>query len=166
MAAGAGAPKPTPPGLQVSTSKLIQSFNQCAANFADKHSAASLLHLNNVPVLGTVLGSSSAAASHLLFGTHPSEYVPAGANLVAGAKAGTILTGAATTIGKIPVNQGFQSIFTTVAPTQIEETAAGSAIVSGARQAASYLDSFVQPLVLWDELTYGYGEAACAAESF
>lgn len=76
------------------------------------------------------------------------------------------MSGAAAGVGKISVNQGFQSIFTTIPPTQLGETAVGNSVVTGAESLASFLDYLVRPLVAWDEATYGYGEVACTAQAF
>ncbi|MGH9404520.1 MAG: RHS repeat-associated core domain-containing protein [Terriglobia bacterium] len=157
------APKPTPPGLQVSTIKLIRSFNQCAANFADKYSIASLLHANKSAVANALLGSTSAAASHMLFGAHPREYVPAGASLAAGVKAGVALRAGATQAGAIPIDQGFQSIFTTIAPTTLGQTAAGKFLTGAAAQTGELLDAILPFQVAYDEALYGAGEAGCTA---
>ena len=154
-----------PAGITVPLWPIVKQFNKCAANVADKYSAASLLHVNNVPGLGAVLGSSTAAASNLLFGTHPSEYVPAGANLAAAVKAGTILVKGAGELGNIPINQGFQSIFTTIAPTNFGQTAVGQFLIDAAGRAATLLDKALPLQIGYDEALYGAGEAACTAQA-
>jgi hypothetical protein len=37
--------------------------------------------------------------------------------------------------------------------------------VKGAEKAGELLDWAAKPLLLWDELTYGYGEAACTVQA-
>jgi hypothetical protein len=176
---GAPAPKAAPSGPLPSYWQVARNFNNCAANFADKHSVASLLNLNTNPVANVFLGSATAAASNLVFQTNPKAYVPAGASLAAGARAGAAIKAGAVAVGALPTGG---TIYTysgaTVAtpygpalemtPTgaTVADTAVGSSLVSGAEQAASFLNRWVAPLVLWDEAMYGAGEAVCAASAF
>ena len=166
VGAGGGGSSAPVGGPVPSYGQVLKSFNNCAANFADKHSVASMLHLNNVPIVGRVLGSSTAAISNMVFRTNPEKYVPAGASLATGVKAGAIVSGAATNAGNISIDQGFQSIFTTVPPTKFAKTIEGSSIVKGAEAAASALEKVAVPLALWDEAMYGIGEGACTTQAF
>ncbi|MGH9404647.1 MAG: hypothetical protein ACRD3D_02290, partial [Terriglobia bacterium] len=154
-------PKPAPPGLQVSTSKLIVDVNRCAAQKADSVSAASLLGVQNNKILNTLFGSSTASMSRLAFGTNPSAYVPEGAGLVAGAKAGTALTATVQTAGRIEVSQGFQSVFTTVAPTSFGQTAVGQFVIHNTSAAANLLDIFGKGLFVYDAAAYVGSLIAC-----
>ena len=163
---GASAPPPSVSGPVPSYWQVLKSFNNCAANFADKHSVASMLHLDKFPIVGTVLGSSTAAFSDMIFRTDPKEYVPAGANLAAGAKAGAIAVGATKGAGAIPIDQGFQSVFTTISPTKFADTIEGGSLIRGAEVTASYLDKVLVPLAFWDEAMYGIGEGVCTAQAF
>jgi RHS repeat-associated protein len=167
---GTGSGGGAPAGPLPSYGQVLRSFNNCAANFADKHSVASsvsrFLHIPNNPVLDAALGSTTAAASSLIFQSDPKGYVPAGASLASGAKAGTVLKLGATAAGKVELTPGFQSIFTSVAPTTLYETALGRTALSGVKGAAGLLEVAAPALILYDELMYGVGEGVCTAQAF
>ncbi len=168
---GGGAPPPAPPsGPLPSYWQVAKNFNNCAANFADKYSAASLaskfFHVQDNFVLNAALGSTTAAVSNLFFQSNPSVYVPAGASLAAGARVGTGLKVGATVVGGLEVNPGYQSIFSTIRPTTLAETAAGSTALNGVKGLAGLLDLAAPAFIGYDELLYGIGEGVCAAPAF
>jgi hypothetical protein len=190
VSGGGGAPAPTPApkpapsgGPEPSYGQVLQSFNGCAANFADAHGEAALasgfFNIQNNFILNTAFGRTTAAASNLFFQSNPNLYVPAGGSLAAGAQAGTAIKLGSLGVGALPTGGTIYTYAGETVATQyglalemgptsttVADTAAGGALLSGANGLAGLLDLAAPALVGWDELMYGIGEAACAAPAF
>ena len=161
-----GTQPATEPPSKPPLGRVIRDFNRCAANIADKYSVASLLHLQDNKVANFFLGSQSAAVSRLFFEPAAQVYVPEGGSLAAGAVVGPALTWGVNKASGAVVNQGFQSLFTTVAPTTLGQTAVGRVALNGVKGFAEALDLATKPLLAYDELLYGIGEGVCTAQGF
>lgn len=162
-----------------SYSQVLKSFNRCAANFADKYSVASLLHLNNSFIGNALLGSTTAAVSNLFLQSDPKVYVPAGTNLGAGANAGAAVKIGAIAAGKLPVGGTMYAYTGATVATQygpalemapvgktLADTALGSSSLGGVKALGGLLDIALPAQILYDEALYGVGEAACTAQAF
>lgn len=150
-----------PPATKPPLGPIIAKVNRCAANVANSFSITSLTGLDKNLVTNAVFSNNVASASNLIFGPAPTDYVPAGASLVTSTKSGSALVTAAQVEGRLEVNQGFQSIFTTVAPTTLGETAAGKAVVSGTEAAGQALNFLFVPQYLYDAAVYFGSLVAC-----
>ena len=159
--------------------QVLKSFNNCAANFADKHSIASLLHVNNSLVGNTLFGSTTAAVSNLFFKSDPNAYIPAGASLAAGAKAGTAFKVGAIAAGKLPTGGKIytytgKTVATPYGPAlemgrtgeKLADTAVGKTALSGVKGVADMLEFAAPAFIAYDELMYGVGEGVCTAQAF
>ncbi len=136
--------------------------NRCAADLANTASLAALTKTQNVPVVGTLFSNNVSSVSKLVFG--PNRL--GGAQSVAlNASAGDALQGSANIAAKIEVNPGFQSLFTTIAPTTLGRTAVGSVAVNLVKGAASFLNGVVAPVqVLYDAGVYVGALVVCAKQ--
>lgn len=166
-----------------SYTQVLKSFNKCAADFADKYSAASLaskfFHIQNNPILNAALGSTTAAVSNLFFQSDPKIYVPAGGSLAAGAKAGAVVKIGTLAASKIPVGGTIYAYTGTTVATRygpalemspvgktLADTAVGGSALGGVKALGGLLDIALPAQVLYDEALYGIGEGVCTAQAF
>ena len=155
------APPPPPPATQVSTIRLIIDVNRCASNVANSFSVAALTGLNKNPLTKAILSNNVASLSNLIFSQSPKDYVPAGGSLVASRYAGTAVVKAGQVAAGIEVNQGFQSIFTTIAATTLGETAAGGLAVAGVQTIGKTLNFAAPAQFFYDGAVYFGALVAC-----
>jgi RHS repeat-associated protein len=135
--------------------------NRCAADLANTASVAALTGTQNVPIIGTVLSNTVSSLSQLAFGPSRLGGVQAGATT---ASAGTVLQKSAALAGRIEVNPGFQSVFTTVAPTTLSQTAVGSVGVNLLQGTGAFLSAVFRPQLLYDAGVYVGALIVCAQQ--
>ena len=160
---GGGSPPPAKPPTPKAPplGPIIANVNRCAANVANSFSVASLTGLDNNPLTSAIFSNNVASASNLIFGQSPKNYVPAGGSLVASRYAGTALVAGAQAAAGVEVNQGFQSIFTTVAPTTLGQGAVGGLAVGIAKTAGNILNVFSVGQFGYDAAVYFGSLVAC-----
>ena len=139
----------------------IGNINRCAAGLANSISIAGLKNMHGTIAQG-LLGNTVSSASQLIFG--PNHAAAAGQLVVSAAtNAGGAVTRA---VANIPVDSGFQSLFTTIAPTSFGETALGAPLIQTAGSFFSFFSSLpVQGgKLFYDAGTYSGGLAVCAEQ--
>ena len=163
--AGSGTPPPPaspPPPKPPPLGPIIANVNRCAANVANSFSVASLTGLDKNPLTGAIFSNNVASVSNLIFSQSPSDYVPAGTSLVTSTKAGATLLQAGKSAGSVEVNAGFQSIFTTVAPTTLGQTTVGNVAVQSLGAVGEFLGKLSPVQLAYDEAVYFGSLVACS----
>ena len=147
-------PTPRPP------SRTIE-VNRCAAELANTLSISALTGTQNVPIVGTALSNSVSSVSQLAFGPDRPKGAR-GSAVTTGA--GPVLQKSAQAAGGIEVNRGFQSLFTTIAPTTLGRTAVGSVAVNLLEGVGSFLGAIFRPQLVYDTGVYVGALVVCAQQ--
>ena len=147
------------PSIQEVTARV----HGCAAARANTLSVASILGVENVPVANVIFSNTISSASQLVYESEPSSYVRGGASVVGSLKGADYAAKSVRVAGQVEVNEGFQSIFTTVSAVKLGETEVGRAAATitglGAKALGAFFKYFQAP---YDAVTYTGALVSCS----
>ena len=138
-----------------------KAANQCAAANANKHSVATLLHVQNVAFIGTMFSNNVSSASQVVFGPNRSGGIPS----LAMTGASSALKPAANAAGSTTVSSGFQFLFSSTSATTLGQTTVGSFAVSGTLVLAKALGFVGAAQFLYDAGTYVTALVPCSIDN-
>jgi hypothetical protein len=124
-------------------------------------SVAHYAHLQNVPVASNIFSNDFSSLTNLIFG--PGRGAAAG-GLAENLGSGTALKLTGKGAGAVPVDSGFQFLFSSVPATTFGETAIGGVLTKSLGVAADWLSGEAEAQAIYDAGIYTGAVYVCAEQ--
>ena len=140
---------------------VMKTVNRCAASKANQYSFATMLNLNNIPIVSALTSNYFSTASQIVFGPDRSDGLASGA-----VNGGSFVVepAAAKAAGAITARSGYQSLFTSVPAIKLAETAGGAAALKGLSFASAVSSGEALLQAIYDGVIYTGATVACGIQ--